>query len=235
MALWGRRFVGGGRIPILLLANCLNDNGAALLGGVLTGGGNVGFTIVIGSVNRIGVSTTLVRGNNIMNRGSSSLISLRGKYVYYALGVSLMRRLGRVMSVGHFSCVMVRTDNVYRPTPVTRAVYSVPSLNPRCVGGNVLHLSDVIAMISTLHVGSRFTGNSSLVGPGLSRRSLTSLIVRRVRFYGVVLLGGTTSMRPGRLRRLGRVVHTVRPGTRVFRYGCNSMSLSLVIGARGFS
>lgn len=230
----GRAVVGAVRVPMLLLANCLNDNGAALMGRVLSGGHNVGFTIVIGSVNRIGVSTSLVRGNNIIKGGRRDLMTLRGNYVYYALGASLVRRVFRVVGVRHFSCVIVRTDNVYRPRPVTRALYSVPRVKKTCAGCNVYHLSYVAAMISTLHLRDRFSYKSSLAHGNVSRRSVRGLVVRRVRFYGVVLLGGTTRMRPRRLGHVGRVVHALRPNTRVVRYGCTSMSLSGVVRARLF-
>lgn len=217
---------------MLLLANCLNDKGAALIGRVLSGGHNVGFTIVIGSVNRIGVSTSLVRGKKVMKGGSRDLMTLRGNYVYYALGVSLIRRVSSVVGRRHFSCVIVRTDKIYRPTPVTRAVYSVSDVKGAC---KKYHLSYVIAIMSTLHLRDRFSYNGSLAYGNVSRRSVRGLVVRRVRFYGIMLLGGTSRIGHSRLRHVGRVVHALRPTTRVVRYSCTSTSLSGVVCARTFS
>lgn len=220
---------------MLLLANCLKDKGAALLGCLLDGHRNVGFTIVIGSVNRVGVSTRLVRGSNVINRGRRDLITLRGNYVYYALHASLVRRVFRLVGVRHFSCVIVRTDNIYRPRPVTRAVYSVPRLNNTCAGCKAYHLSGVIAMISTLHLRDRFSNNGRLAQGSLRRRSVTGLLVRRVRFYAAILLGGMSRIAPRRQRHVGDVVHALRPHTRVVRYSCTGMSLSGVINAHHFS
>ncbi len=227
--------VGGRRLPILLLANCLNTNGAAILGGVLHGRRKCGFTILIGSVNRIGVSTRLVTRNNIIARRSSDLMTLRGKYVYYALGISLTGRLYSLTGVRRFSCVIIRTDNVYRPLPVTRAVYSVPLVRRPFINRIVPILSYVTAIMSTGQVISRFSSNSTLVGSGVSRRSVRGLIVRRVRFYGIVLLGGSSLIASRREGCVASVVRTLRPATRIVPYSFNGVSLDGVINAKVFS
>ncbi len=222
------------RAPVLLLAKCLKDNGAALLGHVLHRAQSAHFTIVIGSLKRIGVSTRLVRRNNLIDRASSSLIPLRGNYVYYALGRSLTLRLHSVSQRNHFSRVVVRTDNVYRPNPVTRAVYTVPRLCPKR-RRTLPQLSYVTAIISTIQVTSRFHNNLSLLGRQVTSSSLRDLIVRRIRFYGVVLLGGTSSIPPSRLNHVARILEALRPHTRVLPYSRYNVSLRHVVGSHLFS
>lgn len=144
----------------------------------------------MGSVNRIGVSTSLVRGNNTIARGSRGLIPLSGNYVYYALGISLVGRVVDLTSDKGFSCVLVRTSNVYRPNPVTNSVYVLSNASPRIRLPTITCLSGVAAIISTGEVTSRFNTNSSLLGGSVSRRSVRGLLIRRVRCYAAVVLGG---------------------------------------------
>ncbi len=220
--------------PVLLLTGYLGSGKTTLLNRILKNRQGIRFAVIVNDIGEVNIDASLIQQGGIVSQGDDSLVPLQNGCICCTLKMDLVQQLHDIIAMGRFDYIVIEASGICEPGPIAQTICSMPSLDPKYVGGQLPELDCIVTVVDALRLRDEFRGGLNLLEEHIAEEDIENLVIQQIEFCNLILLNKASEVTPEELEHTRQVIRSLQPKAEIICCDYCDVPLEKLLNTRLF-